>query len=100
MEEQQTHKEVEQYNQSIIKYIIWVTCLVPVFVIGMYYFVMWATWEFDADFMQADSCLDAGGVWDKTYGDDGRCWHAGQCEDQDGFWYPAENRCVFNETEN
>ena len=73
-------------------YIVAVVCLMPAFLIGVYYFTWWASWDFAADFVQAESCLDGGGVWEHEID---RCWYAGVCEDEGGYWYPAESRCVF-----
>ena len=60
------------------------------FVAG-YYFVLFAIWDYDLNFMQADICLDEGGVWDREVI---KCWRPGECEDAGGFWFAAESRCV------
>jgi len=56
-----------------------------------YYFVLYAVWDYDSNFLEADTCLNLGGVWDK---ENERCFFAGQCEDEGGFWSAAESRCI------
>ncbi len=57
----------------------------------LYYFVMFASWNYSADFLQAEQCLDYGGVWDFLQS---QCWLAGQCEDGGGFWSAASSTCI------
>lgn len=57
-----------------------------------YYYSLYVAWDYDSNFLQADSCLDNGGVWQS---DIARCWYAGQCEDEGGVWSAIDARCVF-----
>lgn len=78
---------------KVIIYIGFVVLMVPVIVLGAYYGFMYLVWEGDPHFIQANRCLESGGVFQ---GDIERCWYAGQCEDEGGFWYARESRCVFD----
>ena len=89
--------ETQPYIYKYFVRILILIIVVSVAAVCFNYFITWATWDYESYFLQADACLDEGGVWDKTY-EGGRCWYAGQCEDMDGFWYPAENRCVLEGT--
>lgn len=64
------------------------------FAVGLQYFILWATWDYSADFLHLERCTNDGGIWDNTID---RCWYAGECEDMHGFWYPAEKRCVLED---
>lgn len=72
-------------------FILGIVLVSPLFVVFGYFLALFVVWEGDARFLEADRCLDDGGVWEREIA---RCWYAGQCEDEGGFWFPAESRCV------
>lgn len=78
---------------KIIIYIGIVVMVVPAVLLAAYYGVLYLVWEGEPHFIQANRCMNAGGVFQS---DIERCWYAGQCEDEGGYWYPAESRCVFD----
>lgn len=86
------NKEMNRKQMSII---IGVIIITPLIGYGLYMLVLWGSWNFEADFVAQEQCLQNGGVYSPTQD---RCWYAGQCEDEGGFWYPREQRCVYDES--
>jgi|GEM_PF-5687776 len=81
-------------KKDIIKYITITTVSMIAglaLFLGGYYFVLFAIWDYDPNFLKADKCLDYGGVWDS---EGQKCWYAGECEDSGGIWSAAESRCI------
>ncbi|MFW0870986.1 MAG: hypothetical protein ACKKL4_00830 [Patescibacteria group bacterium] len=84
-----------QTNKKSKQLIYVVLFLFGAFIFGvfLYFIVLWASFDYQANFIKQERCIQSGGVWSIS---DNRCWYAGQCEDLGGFWYPIEKRCVYD----
>jgi hypothetical protein len=82
-------------NRKQIGILIGVCIAAPLIGYGLYMLILWGSWDYSDDFLAQERCLQNGGVYSITQE---RCWYAGECEDEGGFWYPRESRCVFDES--
>ena len=81
--------------RKIKLFILTIVIVSPLCILGGYYLALYLTYQGDPHFIQIHRCLDRGGIWE---GEIKRCWQAGECEDKGGFWFPAELRCIFEDT--